>query len=68
MSPMAFGSTRSRSLLGSLNDFSWLARMHVIAKRDDPLEIIARGLAEVPAMPMNGKHPTDMTRRLFEVD
>jgi hypothetical protein len=68
MSPIAFGSTRSRSLLGSLNDFSLLARMHFIAKRDDPLDIIARGLAEVPVMPMNGKHPSDVTRRLFEVD
>jgi len=68
MSPIRFGSTRSRSVLGSLNDFSLLARMHFITKRDDPLEIIARGPAEVPVMPMKGKHPSAVTRRLFEVD
>jgi hypothetical protein len=54
-------------LLGSLNDFSLLARTHFITKRDDPLDIIVRELAEVPAMPMKGKHPSAVTGRLFEV-
>ena len=48
MSEMAFGRTRSRSLLGSLNDFSMMARMHFITRRNDPLERIARDLAETP--------------------
>jgi hypothetical protein len=50
-----------------LNDFSLLARTHFITKRDDPLDIIVRELAEVPAMPMKGKHPSAVTGRLFEV-
>jgi hypothetical protein len=48
MAEIAFGRTRSRSLLGSLNDFSLMARMHFITRRTDPLELIARELAETP--------------------
>jgi hypothetical protein len=66
-SPIRFGGTLSRSLLGSLNDFSLLARMQFITKRDDPLDIIARELAEVPVLHMKDRHPSALTRRLFEV-
>jgi plasmid stability protein len=48
MSGIAFGRTRSRSLLGSLNDFSLMARMHFVTRRTDPLDRIARDLAETP--------------------
>ena len=66
MSEIAFGRTRSRSLLGSLNDFSMMARMHFITRRADPLERIARDLAETPLiLPFAGAHPTVVTRRLF---
>jgi hypothetical protein len=67
MSQIVFGRTRSRSLLGSLNDFSMMARMHFITRRSDPLERIARELAETPLiLPFDGAHPSVVTRRLFE--
>jgi hypothetical protein len=67
MSEIAFGRTRSRSLLGSLNDFSMMARMHFITRRNDPLERIARELAETPLiLPFDGEHPSAVTRRLFD--
>ena len=67
MSQIAFGRTRSRSLLGSLNDFSSMARMHFFASPDDPLEGIARQLAETPLiLPFGGDHPSAVTRRLFD--
>ncbi len=46
MSEIAFGRTSSRSLLGSLTDFSFLARTRFVTARDEPLEKIARDLAE----------------------
>jgi len=69
MSEIAFGRTRSRSLLGSLNDFAMMARMHFITRRSDPLERIARDLAETPLiLPFDGAHPSAVTRRHFESD
>jgi hypothetical protein len=66
MSEIAFARTRSRSLLGSLNDFSMMARMHFITRRTDPLERIARELAETPLiLPFDGAHPSALTRRIL---
>ena len=48
MSDIAFGRTSSRSLRGSLTDFSFLARTRFITARDELLEKIARDLAETP--------------------
>lgn len=68
MSEIAFGRTRSRSLLGSLNDFSMMSRMHFITRRSDSLERIARDLAEKPLiLPFDGAHPSAVTRRIFSV-
>lgn len=69
MSEIAFGRTKNRSLLGSLNDFSLMARMHFITSRNDPLDRIARKLAETPLiLPFGGEHPSSVTRRLFEAE
>jgi hypothetical protein len=65
---MAFRWVRQDCALGSWSDFSLLARMHFITKRDDPLDIIARELAQVPVMPTKGQHRAQMTRRLIRVD
>jgi hypothetical protein len=65
MSDIAFDRTKSRSLLGSLNDFS-LTRMHFITKRNDRLERIAQELAETPLiLPFDGARPSAVTRDLF---
>jgi hypothetical protein len=66
MSEIAFGRTQSRSLLGSLNDFSLMARMHFITSRNHPLERIARDLAETPLiLPFGGAHPSAVTRKVL---
>jgi hypothetical protein len=50
-----------------LNDFSLMARMHFITSRTDPVERIARELAETPLiLPFGGEHPSAVTRRLFD--
>ena len=65
MSEIAYGRTKSRSLLGTLNDFSFGVRLHFITARHESLHDIARVLARTPIMPLDGARPTDLTRRLF---
>ena len=66
MSAMAFGRMKSRSLLGTLNDFSFGARVHFATSRDSPLEDIARWLARTPILPLKGASPIELTRNRFE--
>jgi len=68
MSPLRFGMTHSRSLLGSLTEFTRLAWFDFMTRRDVPLDVIARELAEVPLMlPFKGEAASAVTRRLFSV-
>lgn len=66
MSGLYFGRTKSRSLLGSLTEFTRLAWLDFMTRRDVPLDVIARELAEVPLiLPFKGEHASAVTRRLF---
>jgi hypothetical protein len=66
MSEMAFGRTRSRSLLGTMNDFSFMAQVDD-ARRSEPEspEELMRFLARTPIMPLDGARPIDLTLALF---
>lgn len=66
MSAIGFGRTKSRSLLGTLNDFSFGARVHFVTSRDSSLEDVARWLARTPILPLNGASPIELTRARFE--
>jgi len=68
MSDVAFGRTNSRTLLGTLNDFSFMARALFITARQAALEDIARDLARTPILPLKGARPIDLTRGLFGLD
>jgi len=66
MAPILFDRTESRSLIGSLTDFTILTNARFLTHRDQSLESIALELAEVPLMlPFKGEHPSAVTRRLF---
>jgi hypothetical protein len=68
MSPIAIGPSHSRSLLGSLNEFAFVARADFITRRDRTLDAVAREAAEVPLIsPFKGECASVVTRRLFEV-
>jgi hypothetical protein len=67
MSEIAHGRTKNRSLLGTLNDMSFGARVHFITARHDSLEDIALRLAETPILPLDGACPIDLTRAMFGV-
>ena len=66
MSDLAFGRTRNRSLLGTLNDFAFMAQS-VDARRAEPEspEELMRFLSQTPILPLDGASPIDLTRAAF---
>jgi hypothetical protein len=67
MSDIAFGRTMNRSLLGTLNDFAFMAQQGNAnrAEPESPEELM-RFLAQTPILPLNGASPIDLTRAAFE--
>lgn len=67
MCEIAFGRTRNRSVLGTMNDFGFMAK-YVDAKRAEPEspQELMRFLARTPIMPLDGARPIDLTRALFK--
>ncbi|MCC7123390.1 MAG: hypothetical protein IT178_00970 [Acidobacteria bacterium] len=66
MSEIAFGRTRNRSLLGTLNDFAFMAQIGD-ARRPEPEtpEELIRFLAQTPILPLDGASPIELTRAVF---
>jgi hypothetical protein len=69
MSEISFGRTNNRSLLGTLNDFAFMAQ-HGNANRDEPEspEELMRFLAQTPILPLKGASPIELTHAAFEVE
>jgi hypothetical protein len=67
MSEIAFGRTRNRSLLGTLNDFAFMAQQGHInrAEPESPGELM-RFLAQTPILPLDGASPIELTRAVFQ--
>jgi hypothetical protein len=67
MSEISFGRTNNRSLLGTLNDFAFMAQ-HGNANRDEPEspEELMRFLAQTPILPLKGASPIELTHAAFE--
>jgi hypothetical protein len=66
MSELAFGRTRNRSLLGTLNDFAFMAQSGD-ARRTEPEspEELMRFLSQTPILPRDGASPIELTRTAF---
>jgi hypothetical protein len=66
MREVAFGQTRSRSLLGTLNDFAYMAKC-ADARRTEPEspDELMWFLSQTPILPLNGKTPIDLTLEAF---
>jgi hypothetical protein len=66
MSAIAFGRTRNRSLLGTLNDYAFMAQS-VDARRTEPEspEELMRFLSQTPILPLDGARPIELTRAAF---
>ena len=67
MSEIAFGPTRNRSVLGTLNDFAFMAQQGNAnrAEPESPEELM-RFLAQTPILPLDGASPIALTRAAFE--
>ena len=67
MSELAFGRTRNRSLLGTLNDFAFMAQSGD-ARRTEPesQEELRRFLSQTPILPLDGASPIKLTQAAFE--
>jgi len=67
MLEMTFGRTMNRSLLGTMNDFGFMAK-YVNAKRAEPEspKELMRFLAQTPILSLDGARPIDLTRALFK--
>ena len=66
MSELGFGRTRNRSLLGTLNDFAFMAQSGD-ARRTEPEspEELLRFLSQTPILPLDGASPIELTRAAF---
>jgi len=66
MSEIAFGRTRNRSLLGTLNDFAFMAQSGD-ARRTEPEspQELMRFLSQTPILPLDGASPIELTRVAF---
>jgi len=66
MSEIAFGRTRNRSLLGTLNDFAFMAQQANVnqVEPESPQELM-RFLSQTPILPLDGANPINLTRALF---
>ena len=66
MSEIAFGRTRNRNLLGTLNDFAFMAQVGS-ARREEPEmpEELTRFLAQTPILPLDGASPIELTLAAF---
>ena len=65
LAKVIIGATISRSVLGSMNDFAFLARWHIKAEGDGDLVAIALKLAEAPCGPLNYKSPEQVAREVL---
>ena len=67
LSDLTFGRTRNRSLLGTLNDFAFMAQS-VDARRTEPdsPEELMRFLSQTPILPLDGASPIELTRAVFQ--
>jgi hypothetical protein len=68
MSEIAFGRTRNRSLLGTLNDFAFMAQVGN-ARRPEPEspEELVRFLSQTPILPLDGASPIELTHAAFRI-
>lgn len=66
MSELTFGRTRNRSLLGTLNDFAFMAQSGD-ARRTEPEspEELMRFLSQTPVLQLDGASPIELTRAAF---
>ena len=68
MSEIAFARTRNRSLLGTLNDFAFMAEsVDTRRAESESAEELMRFLSQTPILPLDGASPIELTRAAFDL-
>ena len=66
MSDLGFARTRNRSLLGTLNDFAFMAQsMDAGRAESESPEKLMRFLSQTPILPLDGASPIELTQAAF---
>lgn len=66
MSQVTFGRTRDRSLLGTMNDYTFMARgVDARWQGSETTEALVGFLARTPILPLKGARPVDLTLDAF---
>lgn len=68
LSELSFGRTRNRSLLGTLNDFAFMARSGNARRTEtESPEELMRFLSQTPILPLDGASPIELTLAAFRL-
>jgi hypothetical protein len=68
MSEIVFARTQNRSLLGTMNDFAFMAQgIDRSPSAAETAEELMRFLARTPILPLQGARPIDLTRTAFGI-
>ena len=65
MAEVTLAPTRSRSVLGSINDLGFMVRIHLRERPSVELLDVSLRLAEVPCSPLGYAHPASVARDLL---
>jgi hypothetical protein len=65
MSPLVVARTTNRSVVGSMNECAWMARFRIEDEPGTPPFELARGIVNMPILPLDGAAAIDLTRRVL---
>ena len=66
MSEVVFARTDSRSVLGTMNDYAFMAKeMHARGNAPESLEALMQFLERTPIIALEGERPADLVREAF---
>jgi hypothetical protein len=66
MSEVVFARTDNRSVLGTMNDYAFMAKaIHARGGAPETLEALMHFLARTPILPLDGARPVDLVRDAF---
>jgi hypothetical protein len=66
MSEVVFARTNNRSVLGTMNDYAFMARaMHAQGRGPETPEELMQFFAQTPILPLGGARPVDMALDAF---
>jgi hypothetical protein len=66
MEASRYGRTTSRVVLGSMNDFAWLAEGYILEGGMEDLNAVSKMISESPSSPIKYESPVDLAPQLLQ--